>query len=199
MASVLKVTANGSYTNPVHRGVWVLERILGKRPPDPPANVPVIEPDVRGAKSIREQLAGHREGNCTSCHAQIDPPGFALESFDVIGGWRSHYRSTGLGEPVTVDGKTMNYLRGQEVECDGVLPDGREFADVDEYKRNLLADRDQLARALATQLVTYATGAAPTEIDVDELERIIAVTRQRNYGLRSLIHAIVQSPLFQDK
>lgn len=199
MASVLKVTANGSYTHPVHRGVWVLERILGRRPPNPPANVPVIEPDVRGAKGIREQLARHREGGCASCHAQIDPPGFALESFDVIGGWREHYRSTGVGGPVTIDGKTMSYLRGPPVECGGVLPDGREFANIDEYKRYLLADPDQLARALARQLVTYATGSAPQAIDQDDLEKIVAAARDKNYGFRSLVHAIVQSSLFQDK
>lgn len=199
MASVLKVTANGSYTHPVHRGVWVLERILGNRPPNPPANVPVVEPDVRGTKGIRDQLAKHRDGSCASCHAMIDPPGFALESFDVIGGWREHYRSTGNGEPITIDGKRMNYLRGQKVECDGALPDGRAFANIDDFKKLLLDDKDQLARALTRQLVTYATGASPVDMDQDEIEKVVAAARDRGYGLRSLVHAIVQSPLFQSK
>lgn len=199
MASVLKVTANGSYTHPVHRGVWVLERILGQRPPNPPANVPVIEPDVRGAKGIREQLAKHREGSCASCHARIDPPGFALESFDVIGGWRENYRTTGLGEDVEINGQRMSYLRGPRVECDGVLPDGRSFANIDEYKQRLLTDLDQVTRALAKQLVTYATGSAPAPIDSDEIEELVAAVREKNYGLRSMIHAIVASPLFQQK
>src|SRR5204863_4119726 len=94
MASVLKVTANGTTTSPVLRGAWVLERILGTPPPKPPADVGAIEPDIRGATTIRDQLAKHRDNAaCASCHSKIDPPGFALESFDVIGGWRDHYRS----------------------------------------------------------------------------------------------------------
>ena len=96
MASVLKVTANGTTTSPVMRGAWVLDRILGTPPPPPPADVPAVEPDIRGATTIREQLAKHRQvASCASCHAKIDPPGFALESFDVIGGWRDYYRTTG--------------------------------------------------------------------------------------------------------
>src|ERR1700730_522589 len=91
MASVLKVTANGTSTSPVVRGAWVLDRILGTPPPRPPAGVPALEPDIRGATTIREQLAKHRQiASCASCHTQIDPPGFALESFDVIGGWREY-------------------------------------------------------------------------------------------------------------
>jgi hypothetical protein len=97
---VLKVTANGTTTSPVTRGAWVLERILGTPPPKPPADVPAVEPDIRGATTIREQLAKHRQvASCASCHARIDPPGFALESFDVIGGWRENYRTTGKGNP----------------------------------------------------------------------------------------------------
>ena len=96
MGSVLKVTANGTTTSPIIRGSWVLERILGTPPPKPPLDVEAIEPDIRGATTIREQLARHRDvESCASCHRKIDPPGFALESFDVIGGWRDHYRATG--------------------------------------------------------------------------------------------------------
>src|SRR6185369_36566 len=102
MASVMKVTANGTTTSPVLRGAWVLDRILGTPPPKPPADVEAIEPDIRGATTIRAQLAKHRDnGQCASCHAKIDPPGFALESFDVIGGWRDHYRSIGQGERIS--------------------------------------------------------------------------------------------------
>ncbi|HVR86470.1 MAG TPA: DUF1592 domain-containing protein, partial [Planctomycetota bacterium] len=87
MASVLKVTANGTTTSPITRGAWVLERILGTPPPKPPADVPPFEPDIRGATTLREQLAKHRSlPTCANCHSRIDPPGFALESFDVIGG-----------------------------------------------------------------------------------------------------------------
>src|SRR5262249_1210504 len=92
MASVLKVTANGTYPQPVTRGVFVLDRILGTPPPPPPGDVPGIVPDIRGAVTIRDQLAKHRQvASCAVCHVKIDPPGFALENFDVIGGWRANY------------------------------------------------------------------------------------------------------------
>ncbi len=133
MASVLKVTANGTTTSPILRGAWVLDRILGTPPPKPTVDVEAVEPDIRGATTIREQLAKHRQrAACASCHAKIDPPGFALESFDVIGGWRDHYRSVGKGEPAVVNGRTMRYLKGPAVDAADVLPDGRR---VPEHRR----------------------------------------------------------------
>ena len=127
-------------------------------------DVEAVEPDIRGATTIREQLAKHRQNaECASCHAKIDPPGFALESFDVIGGWRDHYRSIGKGEPVIVDGRRMRYLKGPKVDPADVLPDGRRFKNIDEFKQLLLKDKDQLARALAEKLLTYATGARPDD------------------------------------
>jgi hypothetical protein len=200
MASVLKVTANGTNTSPVVRGAWVLRRILGTPPAPPPGGVPAIEPDIRGATTIREQLARHREiASCASCHTQIDPPGFALESFDVIGGWRENYRSAGLGEPVLVDGRRMTYQKGPKVDPADALADGRKFANIDELKELLLADKDQLARALTEKLLTYGTGRAPQPADQSEVEAIVAEIRQRDYGLRTLLHAIVQSDIFQTK
>ena len=98
-AAVLKVTANGTVTSPVLRGAWILRRIIGK-PPSPPPPVNAIEPDTRGATTIRQQLAKHRDSDtCNRCHREIDPPGFALESFDVIGGFRERYRSVGVMLP----------------------------------------------------------------------------------------------------
>jgi len=200
MASVLKVTANGTTTSPVMRGAWVLDRILGTPPPRPPADVPAIEPDIRGATTIREQLAKHRSiESCAACHAQIDPPGFALESFDVIGGWRDNYRTTGNGGPVVVDGRRMPYHKGKPVEPADVLPDGRKFANIDEFKQLLLADKDQLARALAEKILTYATGQAPAEADKPTVEAIVGRIRDKEYGFRSLVHEVVQSDAFQSK
>jgi len=203
MASVLKVTANGTYTSPVTRGVWVLERILGTPPPPPPENVSGLVPDVRGATTIREQLAKHRhEDACASCHVEIDPPGFALESFDVIGGWRERYRLSGWArnaEEAILDGQKMRYYNGAKVDPADVLPDGRAFQNIDEFKQLLLADKDQLARALTTKLVTYATGAAPRSADQPRIEAIIGQIREKNYGFRTLIHEIVKSELFQTK
>ena len=200
MASVLKVTANGTNTSPIVRGAWVLSRILGTPPDPPPGGVPAIEPDIRGATTIREQLAKHREDeSCAACHTEIDPPGFALESFDVIGGWRDYYRSIGRGEPVSIDGKRMPYAKGPPVDPADQLADGRAFADIDGLKALLLEDKDLLARALAEKLVTYATGRAPQPADRAEIEAIVGRTRGRDYGLRSLVHEIVQSDLFRRK
>jgi hypothetical protein len=200
MGSVLKVTANGTTTSPVTRGVWVMERVLGTPPSRPPADVPAIEPDTRGATTVREQLAKHRKiASCATCHARIDPAGFALESFDVIGGWRENYRSSGNGQAVFVDGRRMPYLKGKKVDPADVLPDGRRFRDIDELKQLLLKDKDQLARALTAKLLTYATGASPTTADKVEIEAIVKQVRAKDYGLRTLVHEIVQSKMFQNK
>jgi hypothetical protein len=200
MAGVLKVTANGTTTSPVVRGAWVLDRILGTPPQPPPDGVPAVEPDIRGATTIRDQLAKHRDiESCASCHRQIDPPGFALESFDVIGGWRENYRSRGLGEPVTINGRRMHYAKGPKIDPSDSLPDGRRFANIDEFKQLLLADKDQLARSLASKLITYGTGRAPQTADQAEVEAVIAKSKPGDYGFRTLIHTIAQSPLFQTK
>jgi hypothetical protein len=200
MAAVLKVTANGTTTSPILRGAWVLDRILGTPPPKPTVDVEAVEPDIRGAKTIREQLAKHRAlAECAGCHKKIDPPGFALESFDVIGGWRDYYRSVGKGEPAVVNGRTMRYKKGPAVDPADELPDGSKFANVDEFKRLLLKDRDQLARALTEKLLTYATGAAPAKSDRAEIDAIVGKVRDREYGFRSLVHEVVRSKVFQTK
>lgn len=197
MASILKVTANGTTTSPVLRGSWVLDRILGTPPPKPTIDIEAVEPDIRGATTIREQLAKHREKmECASCHAQIDPPGFALESYDVIGGWRDRYRSVGAGDPAVVDGRRMRYRNGLPVSPGDVLPDGRPFRDIGEYKQLLMANKDQLARSLAGKLVAYATGAEPKLADRARIEKIVAAIRDKNYGFRSLVHEVVRSPIF---
>jgi cytochrome c5 len=200
MAAILKVTANGTTTSPIVRGAWVLDRILGTPPPRPPANVEAVEPDIRGATTIRNQLAKHRQvESCAVCHVSIDPPGFALENFDVIGGWREHYRSIGSGEPVTVNGVRMRYKNGPAVDAADVLPDGRQFQNIDEFKNLLLADKDQLARALAEKLLHYATGTPPTTTNRPQIEAIVDAVRGQNYGFRSLVHEVVQSEVFRNK
>jgi Protein of unknown function (DUF1592)/Protein of unknown function (DUF1588)/Protein of unknown function (DUF1587)/Protein of unknown function (DUF1585)/Protein of unknown function (DUF1595)/Planctomycete cytochrome C len=200
MGSVLKVTANGTNTSPVTRGAWVLDRILGTPPSPPPSGVPAVEPDIRGATTIREQLAKHRQiATCANCHAKIDPAGFALESFDVIGGWRDNYRSVGNGKPVSIDGRRMPYLEGRKVDPADVLPDGRKFKNIDELKQLMLSDKDQLARALTTHLLTYATGAPPAGGDRTETDAIVKRAEKKDYGLRTMVHELVQSKLFQNK
>ena len=164
------------------------------------ADVEAVEPDIRGATTIRNQLAKHRQNaDCASCHVKIDPPGFALENFDVIGGWREHYRKVGDYEAEIVDGRRVRYRNGPAVDAADVLPDGRRFQNIDEYKQLLLTDKDQLARALADKLLSYATGAAPTSADDPQIDAIVAKVREKYYGLRSLMHEVVQSELFQKK
>ena len=200
MASVLKVTANGTTTSPVLRGAWVLDRILGTPPPKPPENVGTLEPDTRGTKNIREQLAKHRQlESCASCHVKMDPPGFALESFDVIGGWREFYRVSGNGKPVMIDGRRMPYLHGPKVDPSDVLPDGRAFKDIDELKQLLLTDTDQIARSLTRKLLTYATGHGLEPADKAVVNDIVAKAKARNCGFRSVVHEVVQSSIFQTK
>ncbi len=202
-ASVLKVTANGTTTSPVLRGAWIMERIIGKPPPPQPASVPNIDPDTRGATTIREQLAKHRsEENCALCHTKIDPAGFALENFDVLGGWRDRYRAVGDGERVKGYGKNgldYTFHLAQPVDGSGTLPGGGDFKNIGELKQLLLKDERQIARNLAKQLLVFATGAPVRFGDRPELEQILDHSSANHYAVRTLIHAIVQSSLFQNK
>jgi hypothetical protein len=178
----------------------VLDRIVGTPPAPPPDDVGVIDPDIRGATTIREQLDKHRSvESCSVCHRKIDPPGFALESFDCIGGWRSNYRVTGRGEAVVIDGRRMPYHKGQPVDPSGVTADGVPFANIDEFKQILLRDKRQVARSLTAKLMAYATGQAPLASDRDQIEAIVGRLAAQNYGLKSLIHEIVQSEAFRNK
>ena len=201
-ASVLKLTANGTSTSPVVRGVWVLERLLGNPTPPPPPNIPAVEPDLRGTTTIREQLATHRaDESCAVCHRRIDPPGFALESFDAIGGWRDRYRSLGQGERT---GRTfgndrpVKYRLGLPVDPSGTLA-GRDFADIDGFRALLLEDERQLARSLAGKLLVYATGAGVGFADRETVEGVLDRSASSGYGLRTLIHEVVQSEPFRTK
>ncbi|MCO6454842.1 MAG: DUF1592 domain-containing protein [Pirellulaceae bacterium] len=201
-ASVLKVTANGTNTSPVVRGAWVLDRILGQPVPPPPPGVSAIEPDIRGATTIREQLDKHRnDPSCASCHARMDPLGFALESFDVIGGWRTWYRTLGEGPPVNLEynRRRVQYRRGPDVDCTGQLPDGRPFADIRQVKRLMLADQRQIARCLCEKLLTYGLGRQLGFSDRPAVDALVAATEDRHHGLRSLVHEIVLSDLFRSK
>lgn len=204
--SVLKVTANGTTTSPVMRGNWVLENIMGSPVPPPPANVPAVEPDISGATTLREQLDRHRDVvSCAGCHSKIDPPGFALENFDVIGGWRGWYRTMGKGEKlpdvfVNEHGRRnvrVRYRKGLDVDATGQTADGYSFQDIREFKRWLLRDKDQVARCLAEKLLTYGIGRELGFSDRKEVDRIVAAVAKKNYGFRSLIHEVTQSEMFR--
>ena len=221
-ASVLKVTANGTATSPVLRGVWVMERILGIPRQPPPPNVPAVEPDATGAVTIRQMIEKHRaDAACASCHAKMDPPGLALENFDAIGGWRDHYRLAGKPKKVRVGkGKESKMVEeptievvsdaamrrnrvkmrlGPEVDATGTLADGRTFTDINSLRQLLLQDEDALARNLVRQLMIYATGAGVRFSDREAIDAIVAKTKAANHGLRSILETVVASELFQTK
>lgn len=205
-ASVLKVTANGTTTSPVVRGVWLMERILGEQPAPPPPGVPAIEPDIRGATTVREQLEKHRSvESCAVCHKDIDPPGVALESFDVIGGWRENYRA--LNEKLA-DIKPRyspfklvptRYVTGPPVDASYQLADGRPFDDIEGFKKLLLEDERKIARGLVEKLLIYATGAEISYSESDAIEAILDASAESEFGVRTLIQNVVASPLFVQK
>jgi hypothetical protein len=202
-AGVLKVTANGSRTSPVVRGAWVLDNVLGRKPPAPPPDAGSIEPDTRGATTIREQLTKHQASpTCASCHVRIDPPGFALEAFDPIGQYRTFYRTTEIGErlqKVLYHGADVKYRKGAAVDPSGALPGDRRFGGPRELKRLLASEPDVIARCLAGKLVTFGTGLAPEPGDALALDGIVARAAARGYGLRTLVLEVVSSELFTRK
>ena len=181
-----------------------MDRLLGQPPDPPPPNLPAIEPDVRGATTIREQLDKHRSNpTCAGCHAKMDPAGFALESFDVLGGFRNRYRSIGRGDRAdrgSID--PFIYIRfklGQPVDSAGQLPDGRKFADVVEWKKLLKTNSTPLLKNLARQLAVYSTGREVLFSDREQIDAIVTATEQNGGGIRTLIHQLVQSRLFQTR
>jgi hypothetical protein len=203
-SSVLKLTANGTTTSPVIRGKWIMERIVGYEIPAPPAAVPAVEPDIRGATTIRAQLDKHRaDESCAGCHRNIDPPGFALESFDILGRYRDRYRAVAKGQTPEIgfgkNGWPKAWFAALPVDPSNVTAQGKAFADVREFKKILLEDEPQIARNLTKQLIVYATGAPVRFSDREQLEAIIAKTKTTEFGVRSLLHAVVQSDLFLNK
>jgi hypothetical protein len=202
--SILKLTTNATYTSPVKRGVWVLDRLVGKVLPPPPPDIAAVEPDIRGAVTIREQLDKHKDVPvCASCHTKIDPHGFALENYDVVGGWRERYRVAKGG--AGIDYQPLPNYPGQKayhakpVEAFGKMPDGQPFQDIDAYKQLLLLDPAQIARNIAEKLTTYATGAQVGFADRQAIESIVIKSKPQGYGLRTILHEVVQSELFRNK
>lgn len=201
--SILKVTANGTVTSPVTRGVWVQTRLLGEPPPPPPAAVGAIEPDTRGATTIREQLDAHRNSAaCASCHRSFDPLGFPLESFDVIGGFRDRYRSTVKGdrpEELLLGRSIWEYKLGPEVDPSTVTSDGVAIDDVLDLKQWLSEQEEKIAKNLIRQLIAYSTAVEVERADEALVETIALETRDEGYRVRDLIHRIVQSELFRNR
>jgi len=181
-----------------------MDRLFGQPPDPPPPNTAAVEPDVRGATTIRELLDKHRDNaSCAACHAKMDPPGFALESFDVIGGFRKRYRSMGEGEPAPRGGIDpfigIKFTLGPNVDASGVLPDERKFADIREFQTLAAANSELLLKNLAQQLAIYATGRDLAFSDRDQIAALIASAQKQGGGVRTLIHELTQSQLFQTR
>ena len=176
----LTASANGVDTSPVIRGIYVLEKLLGYTPPPPPPDVPTIEPDIRDAVTIREQLEKHREvATCAECHRKIDPLGFALEHFDAVGGWRDEYE------------------KKMPIDSAGKLPDGDSFQTVSEFRELLVDRQDQFNHCLTEKLMTYALGRELEIGDRPAIDEILAELHGKKGGLRDLIRLIVLSGSFQ--
>lgn len=193
-ASILNVTSNGTTTSPVVRGVFLLDHILGTPAPLPPPDVPPIEPDIRGATTIQEQLAKHREiPQCGNCHKKIDPYGMALENFDVIGGWREMYRAL---KP-TNNPNRPELVDGQPVSSGDHLPRRGAFGNFEEFRQLLKEDEPLVYRCVADKLATFALGRRMDFADETALRKIAEDTRQAGGGMRTLIFNLVASDLFR--
>ncbi len=198
--AIMKVTANGATTSPVIRGAWIMEKIVGDPPPKPPSSVPAVEPDIRGAKTIKDILAAHtKDKACAGCHARFDPVGFALENFDILGAWRDRYRGLERGDKITgVDpaGHAFEYRVGAAVESSGRLLNGETFEDVRELKKILAAKPRQLARNLLHQFTLYGTGVSVRYSDRREIEKILDACRADGYRVGDLLRGLVGSRVF---
>jgi hypothetical protein len=197
-ASILTVTSNGTTTSPVVRGVWMLENILGQPSLPPPPISTDIEPDIRGATTIKEQLARHRTiAQCNVCHRKIDPYGLALESFDVVGGWREHYRKVKPGAKPSTRKRFDLYVQGPKVESFADAPNFGKFDGFHSFRRLLMKNRHLVVRCVTEKMMTYALGRGLDIADDDTIDSIVNNLKQQNHGLQALVEQIVLSREFQ--
>jgi hypothetical protein len=192
--SILTLTANGVDTSPVVRGIWVLESLLGTPPAPPPPDVEPIDPDVRGAKTMKQLLEKHRSVQaCADCHAKIDPFGFPLEFFDPVGGYRSTYYRSRYWKRSEL---TTVFFPSFPIDGSANLPTGETFDDPMSLKKALLKKSDSLARNLTEKLLTYGTGRPMNLRDEEEIKKIADMSHSRGSGFRDLILEIATSKIF---
>jgi mono/diheme cytochrome c family protein len=180
--SILTVTSYATRTSPVVRGKWLLENILGAPPPPPPPDVPDLPDGATDGQpaSVRERMEQHRRNPaCASCHAQMDPLGFALENFDAIGRWR-----------------TVNE-GGTPIDASGSLPDGRRFNGPAELRRLLLARRENVAATVVEKLLIYALGRGLEPYDMPAVRTIVREAESSDYAWSSLVLGIARSTPFR--
>jgi uncharacterized protein DUF1588/uncharacterized protein DUF1585 len=178
--SILLLTSHTKKTSPILRGKWILGNLLNSPPPPPPPGVPPLdESAANGEKlSTRQQIERHRkDAACTSCHARMDPLGFALENFDVVGKWRSRDD-------------------GGEIDASAKLPNGISISGPQGLKRFLLSRPDQLADAIVARLLTYALGRELDERDQPAIRQVKRDTEADGYRFADLVAAVVHSVPF---
>lgn len=177
--SILTVTSYATRTSPVLRGKWILENLMGTPPPPPPASVPALkEKTLTGAMTVRERLAAHRaDAACASCHALIDPPGFALENYDAIGRWRT------LEEGARVDAR-------------GGLPGSGEFEGIAGLEDRLVQRPEPFVTALTEKLLTFALGRGLEPSDAPAVRRIVRDAKTEGYRLSAIVTGVVRSVPF---
>ena len=183
MAAVLAVSSYPHRTSPVLRGKWILETILGDPPPPPPPNVPELEESASSvsSESLRQRLELHRQNvACAQCHDRIDPLGFGLENYGVLGRWRDKYE-------------------GHTVDARGALPDGTTFSGPAELKLALLGRKDQFVRHLTKKMLGYALGRGLTYYDYCAVNTIVDKLRANDYKSHHLLFGIIQSVPFRFK
>ncbi|MDA7878618.1 DUF1588 domain-containing protein, partial [bacterium] len=180
LPGIMTATANGVDTSPVVRGSWLLENVLGTPPNPPPPDVEPLPTDTREATTVRQQLELHRKHEaCNSCHAKIDPMGFAFENFDVVGRWRDNYKQS-----------------RSAIETSTTLSTGESVADIVEFKQMLMRRRIQIVQCLASKMMTYAIGRRMEPIDRGEMNQIVDALGGEDARLRDMVHEIVKSDLF---
>jgi hypothetical protein len=178
--SVLTVTSYPTRTSPVLRGKWILENVLGSPPPPPPPDVPTLADEAgQSAKSLREQLEKHRaDAACASCHARLDPLGFALENYDATGKFRKS------------DG-------GVEIDSSGSLPDGATVRGPGDLKKVMMDRKDEFVDCFSEKLLTYALGRGLEHYDLPAVRGIRREAERNNYRFSSVALAIVNSVPFR--
>ena len=182
-SAILTATANGVDTQPVIRGVWVLENILGIPTPKPPKNVPALTPDTRGTTTPREMLTAHtNEASCATCHQRIDPVGFALENYDPVGRWRTEWPGTNT-----------------RIDASGILPDGTRIENAIELKSWMVDNIDLFSECVSEKLMIYATGRIPNYTEKREIEVIVRQNRESGNGFRNLVFSLIESETFRSK
>lgn len=179
-ASILTVTSNPSRTSPVKRGKWIIENLLGEPPPPPAPDVMALDDQEELTGTLRERMQQHREDpSCASCHAKMDPLGFALENYNAVGQWRD------LDE-------------GSPIDASGVLPNGDSFEGAAELRRVLTSsNREQLMRCFAEKLLTYALGRGLEYYDQCAIDEIVEQAGRQDYKMSAFLVAVVQSEPFQ--